>query len=393
MSDNDPTIVGENKSFWKTLPGILTAIAGILTPIAAILALIFSPSPTTDSAPQIHEFISIPTEIDPGDEAKLKWEIEKASIDSEIAIDNGIGDVPLSGMISVKPKKSTIYTLEVKNSKGSDSKIAEIKVKEEPPHIAPVVRNDPPVVLSLTSDRDSPQKVGASITFTAIAEDDNNDPLSYKFFLNGRAMTGWSNENSWTWTAEAEEAGVNQIEVRIRDGLHAGSNSYDDNRNVNFKITVPPFASMDVESLFSTIPSVKESTTPSARIDNVYIEHDFWQGNVLGMVIHTKFSIDNFVDKSGSVEAYFSFSNNNVALRDFDGLYKAPDGQVSVGESFTPRYTNTVFYDFRLFIPYSQLHMSPNEQNGLTARVVIWDNSDYPHISLAESSVNFVFKS
>lgn len=85
-------------------------------------------------------------------------EIEKASIDSEIAIDNGIGDVPLSGMISVKPKKSTIYTLEVKNSKGSDSKIAEIKVKEEPPHIAPVVRNDPPVVLSLTSDRDSPQK-------------------------------------------------------------------------------------------------------------------------------------------------------------------------------------------------------------------------------------------
>lgn len=52
MSDNDPTIVGENKSFWKTLPGILTAIAGILTPIAAILALIFSPSPTTDSAPR-----------------------------------------------------------------------------------------------------------------------------------------------------------------------------------------------------------------------------------------------------------------------------------------------------------------------------------------------------
>lgn len=108
----------ENKSFWATLPGIITAVAGILGSIAAILALI-SPPPSAIPAPQIEEFISIPAEIDSDQIATLKWKISATS-DAEAAIDQGIGEVVLSGTKQVSPPKTTTYTLTVTNKEGKE---------------------------------------------------------------------------------------------------------------------------------------------------------------------------------------------------------------------------------------------------------------------------------
>lgn len=107
---------GEKKSFWATLPGILTAIAGILGSLVAILTIVF-PSPPIDAPPQIEEFLSIPPEIIEGLESTLKWEIS-AKPDARATIDHNIGDVSLSGNLQVKPEKTTIYTLTVINNKG-----------------------------------------------------------------------------------------------------------------------------------------------------------------------------------------------------------------------------------------------------------------------------------
>ena len=53
-----------------------------------------------------------------------------------------------------------------------------------PVEIIPV--NLPPAVGSLAPDQASPQVVGATVTFTATASDPENDPLQYRFFLDGQ---------------------------------------------------------------------------------------------------------------------------------------------------------------------------------------------------------------
>lgn len=95
---------------------------------------------------------------------------------------------------------------------------------------------------------------------------------------------------------------------------------------------------------------------PSAEISKVWVDHNYFYGGMKGMMIHVKFSTYNMKGKSGNCNAYFYFSDGTV-LKDFNQSYRSVDGQVSVGESFVPSYDSSEFSDFKLFLPYSELHM------------------------------------
>ncbi len=100
---------------------------------------------------------------------------------------------------------------------------------------APVI-NDPPVVISLASDNASPQKAGAVVLWTANASDPDGDLILYRFFLNGLPTTDWQLSNQWPWLTFSGEF---QVEVRVRDGMHAGPNETDDRRSEIFEINAP----------------------------------------------------------------------------------------------------------------------------------------------------------
>jgi len=76
------------------------------------------------------------------------------------------------------------------------------------------------------------------------------------------------------------------------------------------------------------------------------------------MLIHTHFIVDGARQAGCQLTAYFHYANGDV-LKDFDQDYKTNDGQVAVWEDFTPEYDSTEFEDFRLFMPYDELHMAP----------------------------------
>lgn len=101
------------------------------------------------------------------------------------------------------------------------------------------------------------------------------------------------------------------------------------------------------------------TNTVSGTIEQVWVEHNVVQYIGLqmmkGMKIHVKFSVNNMLHKTGNIQAYFAFQNGNN-LADYNGLYRAPNGQVSVNGSFTPNYQNCIFNDYVLFMPYSELH-------------------------------------
>jgi tetratricopeptide (TPR) repeat protein len=134
------------------------------------------------------------------------------------------------------------------------------KLKPVPaPVAAEEASNQPPSLTSLTPDKPSPQEAGTIITWTALASDPENDQIYYRFFLNGDPVTKWSTDNKWVWTNRnisvvtdeyiiqpsssgldyinfTLEAELTTIEVRVRDGKHAGSDSFDANSSAFYEM-------------------------------------------------------------------------------------------------------------------------------------------------------------
>jgi hypothetical protein len=109
------------------------------------------------------------------------------------------------------------------------------------PVSSPGLTNEPPDASSLTPDKPGPQLAGNAITWTAVASDPENDPLVFKFFLNGPAtgnqwaeQTQWVSDNIWAWTTSAKDVGNNQVSVWVRDGKHAGPEGSDGIATVDY---------------------------------------------------------------------------------------------------------------------------------------------------------------
>jgi len=96
--------------------------------------------------------------------------------------------------------------------------------------------NEKPVILNFAPDRASPQEAGSVIVWTAQASDPDNDPVLFKFFLNGMPVTDWQSEGQWSWQATEGEA---QVQVQVRDGRHADQYGFDDERSLAFVVNAP----------------------------------------------------------------------------------------------------------------------------------------------------------
>ena len=107
-----------------------------------------------------------------------------------------------------------------------------------------------------------------------------------------------------------------------------------------------------------------------------------------GMEVHTAFSLDNLDGRQCQIIVYFEFSNGQK-LRDINSSYGTTDGYVATYENFTPPYTSSLYNDYCLYIPYSELHLAPG-QHQLRYHVCIFDmstgkavaTSDYIYFSL-----------
>ena len=105
------------------------------------------------------------------------------------------------------------------------------------------ISNLPPIMNSLTPDRPSAQPAGTTINWTAIATDPENDQVLYKFLLKGPSAsdqmvqkTDWITDNKWAWVTLPTDKGTFQVEVRVRDGKHAGPEGNDDKKIVEYTI-------------------------------------------------------------------------------------------------------------------------------------------------------------
>lgn len=97
--------------------------------------------------------------------------------------------------------------------------------------------NYSPFIEDLASTLSSPQEAGTIITWSANASDVDGDVVLYRFILNDKPKTDWTTENKWTWVPN--KSGSYRIEVRVRDGKHAGPSGLDDRMIESFMISQP----------------------------------------------------------------------------------------------------------------------------------------------------------
>lgn len=109
---------------------------------------------------------------------------------------------------------------------------------------------------------------------------------------------------------------------------------------------------------------------PKAKIENIWVDQDYFLNGQKGMMFHIKFTIEDLKRTNCSLIIYFEFKNG-TPLIDYNENYRTEDGKVAVGEEFTPNYETTTFKDFNLFMPYDELHM-PNGTYDLRCDVRIF---------------------
>lgn len=111
----------------------------------------------------------------------------------------------------------------------------------------------------------------------------------------------------------------------------------------------------------------------SANIDRVWVEDGVYKDEMKGMMIHVKFNVKNALGKNGKAVAYFNYQDGK-ALEDFNGKYCTTEGHICASSKFSPKYNSSSYNDFKIFMPYSELHMGSGSSK-LDFYVVIWVES------------------
>ncbi len=138
------------------------------------------------------------------------------------------------------------------------------------------------------------------------------------------------------------------------------------------------------ESHKSSLRRIRLSSQPRAEIKQVWVEHNVYKNNRKGMQIHVNFQVDRLKGKQIEVAAYFHF-DNGTKLKDSDGQFKTRDGQVCAYSRMEPSYDSSTWEDFKLFLPYQQLHVTDGVKHQLKFNVFVWDNSGSNAKKLAQS--------
>lgn len=108
------------------------------------------------------------------------------------------------------------------------------------------------------------------------------------------------------------------------------------------------------------------SSPISAKIEKTWTDYDIFENNLPGMRIHVMFNTHNLKNKNCNISAYFYCSECGEQLQDSNQNYCDSDGNVVSYSIFTPTDVDTIFKDFTLFMPYSELHPGIRELDSAT---------------------------
>jgi serine/threonine protein kinase len=167
----------------------------------------------------------------------------------------------------------------------------------------------------------------------------------------------------------------NTDSIRIADSI-AAAEAIADSAAIADSITMSSAASNNnsyASAAADTIEAIKEDK-PAAKIIDVTVDHNFTDNDEKGMLIHVKFKISNMKGKQGEVAVWFYYENGDD-LMDLNNEYES-NGHVTAIKSFTPSYSESIYQDFRIFMPNKELHVSTQGKTDLKFLVGIVNNGE-----------------
>lgn len=105
--------------------------------------------------------------------------------------------------------------------------------------------------------------------------------------------------------------------------------------------------------------SMPDKSKVSAKFEKAWIDYDTYEDGKYGMRIHSKFFLYNMKDYN----CYFTvrFMKGDTFLKTSNSSYKNISGQIELKKSLKPGFVNAVYNDKWVFMPYSELNLSPGE--------------------------------
>ena len=105
------------------------------------------------------------------------------------------------------------------------------------------------------------------------------------------------------------------------------------------------------------------------------------------MTIKMKLNVHGLKDKDGQVAVYF-YDENGTVLKDKNDKYNTSGGDVATHDNIKPKYDNTEWSEFKLSIPYSELHLSGGAgTKSIKFKFIVWDQSTSPSKNILSTSL------
>jgi hypothetical protein len=117
------------------------------------------------------------------------------------------------------------------------------------------------------------------------------------------------------------------------------------------------------------------TSSPSAKFENMWVDYDITENGRKGMRIHVKGRTYNLKGVDCYLAIYFEKENGEI-LKTENTDFRSKNGQVAIYKLLTPGYTETVYDDLKLFMPYAELNLGTGKHD-LTMDVdIIYKNGD-----------------
>lgn len=109
-----------------------------------------------------------------------------------------------------------------------------------------------------------------------------------------------------------------------------------------------------------------------AWITSCWTEFNRWNGDYKGFWSHTHFNVQGMKGKKIRVALFVYYGDRKKVFTKFKGFY-TPEGQLTSQTTSVPKYDNTEWKDFKLFVPYGAIQKRYHSSN-LYYEVEVIDN-------------------
>ncbi len=137
-------------------------------------------------------------------------------------------------------------------------------------------------------------------------------------------------------------------------------------------------------------PANNSNSTPSGKVEKMWIDYNVTQGGQKGMMVHTKMTLYNLLGEKIQLAIGVEKADGVKVYARQGSKYRSSTGQLSFYVDLVPKYEPTLFNDVSVFIPYSEIALAAgNHDLRIHADIIQTDSDLNVHINYFP----FAFKS